>query len=66
MATVEIKETQLINEYGSGYGWEVKAIVKDGDYRDGIDILVEQYGEEMLYNHQGDVWNQFRWKVIVK
>ncbi len=62
---VSYKEEQLINQDGNGYGYHVQAIVKNGDTNDGIDALVEKYGAESVYNHQGDVWNQFRWEVIL-
>ena len=55
------------NRNGSGYGETVTAIVANGDRRDGIDALLDAgYSEDDLYNHQGDVWNQFHWKVIVR
>jgi hypothetical protein len=62
---IEIKEEELLNEGGHCFGSMVTATFSEPDTRnDALDALSEKYGEEALFNHKGDVWNQFRWQII--
>ena len=57
-----IVEIPLINEYGSGYG--VKAICFAWNPEIADKALLDKYGEERIYESNGDIWCQLRIKTI--
>lgn len=61
METV-FKEERLINEYGSDYGMHITVYAVTQRQAD-ID-LCERYGENRVYGSH-DVWDQFRYEVIL-
>ena len=68
----KVNAVQLVNEEGSGYGWDVEVKLEgDETYQDGIDALCAEFGldydadadAEFLHNRGSGVWNQLNWTV---